>query len=81
MWRLDDGLYFRNIAVKNARNYLNNLEVVDFNPKFLGFAIIRIIKQAQIDAIEATIERCSEEYCVTTESFYDIEEQLKKELE
>lgn len=46
--------------MKKAEEYLNDLQPIDFNPKFLSAAIKRIIRLAQEDAIRETVKECAE---------------------
>lgn len=94
MWRLDDGLYFRSLVMKKAENIaveaglFKSVEAVKENfglqitrDCYIGTSrnIIKAIKTAQIDAIDATAKRCAEEattmddpnsYCGNTGSEY-----------
>lgn len=46
--------------IKKAKEYLNELQPVDFNPNFLSHAIRRIVEQAQLDMLEYAVEKSAE---------------------
>lgn len=83
--------------MKKTEEYLKLMHAKDFNPSSLGEAIKLAIKQAQIDAIKETCERCANEaeitgisygndksitvYEVNKDSILSVADKLIKELE
>ena len=55
--------------MKKAEEYLKLIHAKDFNPSSLSEAIKLAIRQAQIDAIKETCERCANEAEMTGISY------------